>query len=72
MLFRSLDCEVIVQLAEEPLRAFGFKLRADPNAPARKEMFDILRAAFIARQPIRLDYITIGPRVGEIIRVANP
>ena len=67
-----LDCEVIVQLAEEPVRAFGFKLRADPNGPARREMFDMLRAAFIAGRPIRLDYLTIGPRVGEIIRVANP
>lgn len=67
-----LDCEVIVQLAEEPLRAFGFQLRADPNGPARREMFDMLRSAFIAGRPIRLDYVTIGPRAGEIIRVANP
>lgn len=67
-----LDCEVIVKLAEEPLLAFGFQLRADPNAPTRKEMFDLLRSAFIARRQIRLDYVTIGPRVGEIIRVANP
>jgi hypothetical protein len=67
-----LDAEVIVQLAEEPLRAFGFQLRADSNGPTRKEMFDQLRSAFIAGRPIRLDYITIGPRAGEIIRVANP
>jgi hypothetical protein len=67
-----LDCEVIVQLAEEPVRAFGFKLRTDSNEPARREMFDMLRSAFIAGRPIRLDYQTIGPRVGEIIRVANP
>jgi hypothetical protein len=67
-----IDCEVIVQLAGEPLRAFGFQLRADSNAPARREMFDMLRSAFIARRAIRLDYVTIGPRAGEIIRVANP
>jgi hypothetical protein len=67
-----LDVEVIVQLAEEPLRAFGFQLRADVNKPARTEMFDLLRSAFIAGQPIRLDYLTTGPRAGEIIRVANP
>ena len=67
-----LDCEVIVQLAEEPLRAFGFQLRADSNGPARREMFDMLRSAFIAGRPIRLDYVTTGPRAGEIIRVANP
>jgi hypothetical protein len=67
-----LDCEVIVQLAEEPLRSFGFKLRADANQPTRTEMFDLLRSAFIAHRPVRLDYHTIGPRAGEIIRVANP
>jgi hypothetical protein len=67
-----LDSEVIVQLAEEPLRSFGFQLRADQNGPARTDMFDMLRSAFIAGRPIRLDYVTIGPRAGEIIRVANP
>ena len=67
-----LDCEVIVQLAEEPWRAFGFKLRADSNAPTRREMLDMLRSAFIDQRPVRLDYVTIGPRAGEIIRVANP
>ena len=66
-----LDCEVIVLLAEEPVRAFGFKLRADPDEPTRREMFDLLRSAFIAERPVRLDYVTTGPRVGEIIRVAN-
>ncbi len=67
-----LDVEVIMQLAEEPLRAFGFQLRADVNKPACTEMFDLLRSAFIAGRPIRLDYLTTGPRAGEIIRVANP
>lgn len=67
-----LDAEVVVQLAEEPLRAFGFQLRADVNKPARADMFDLLRSAFIAGRPIRLDYLTTGPRAGEIIRVANP
>jgi hypothetical protein len=67
-----LDCEVIVLLAEEPLRALGFQLRADENEPTRTEMFDMLRSAFIANRPVRLDYVTTGPRAGEIIRVANP
>ena len=67
-----LDSEVIVQLAEDPLRSFGFQLRADGNAGTRTEMFDILRSAFIAGRPVRLDYVTTGPRAGEIIRVANP
>jgi hypothetical protein len=67
-----LDAEVIVQLAEDPLRSFGFQLRTDANQPTRTDMFDLLRSAFIANRPIRLDYITTGPRAGEIIRVANP
>jgi hypothetical protein len=66
-----LDCEVIVLLAEEPLRAFGFQLRADSERPTRREMFDLLRSAFVAERPVRLDYVKTGPQVGEIIRVAN-
>jgi hypothetical protein len=67
-----LDCEVIALLAEQPGRAFGFKLRADSERPTRTEMLDELRAAFVAEQPVRLDYVKTGPRVGEIIRVATP
>lgn len=67
-----LDCEVIVLLAEQPYRAFGFRLRADPDEPARREMLDLLRSAFVAGRAVRLDYVKTGPRVGEIIRVANP
>jgi hypothetical protein len=66
-----LDCEVIVLLAEEPARAFGLKLRTDPAEPARAQMFELLRSAFSADRRVRLDYIKTGPRVGEIIRVAN-
>jgi photosystem II stability/assembly factor-like uncharacterized protein len=66
-----LDCEVIVLLSEEPYRAFGFKLRADQEQPTRNEMLDLLRSAFVTQRPVRLDYIKTGPRVGEIIRVAN-
>jgi hypothetical protein len=67
-----LDCEVIVRLAEDPLSAFGFQLRADSDAPTRTEMFDLLRSSFVGERPVRLDYIKTGPQVGEIIRVANP
>jgi hypothetical protein len=66
-----LDCEVIARLAEDPLRAFGFKLRTDENEPARGEMFELLRAAFVADRSIRLDFVKTSPRAGEIIRVAN-
>jgi hypothetical protein len=67
-----LDCEVIVRLAEDPFRAFGFQLRPDAEARTRTEMFDLLRSAFAGDRPVRLDFIKTGPRVGEIIRVANP
>lgn len=61
-----------MRLAEDPFRAFGFQLRADAEAPTRAEMFDLLRSAFVADRPVLLDYVKTGPRVGEIIRVANP
>jgi hypothetical protein len=67
-----LDCEVIALLAEQPGRAFGFKLRAGPEQQTRTEMLDLLRAAFVGERPVRLDYVKTGPRVGEIIRVATP
>jgi hypothetical protein len=67
-----LDCEVIVLLADAPLHAFGFKLRSDPDEPTRREMFDLLRSAFVSERPVRLDYVKTGPQVGEIIRVASP
>lgn len=66
-----LDCEVIALLAEEPLRAFGFKLRADAERPTRWDMFERLRSAFAANRPVRLDYVKTGPGAGEIMRVAN-
>lgn len=66
-----LDCEVIALVAEEPLRSFGFQLRADAEKPARWEMFELLRSAFAANSAVRLDYIKTGPQAGEIIRVAN-
>ncbi len=68
----DLDCEVIVKLAEDPLRAFGLQLRVDDSKAAHQQMFDMLRAAFIANRPARLDYITTGPLAGMILRVANP
>jgi hypothetical protein len=60
-----------VLLAEQPLFAMGFQLRADAEQPTRTEMFDLLRSAFIAGRLVRIDYKTVGPRAGQIIRVAN-
>jgi hypothetical protein len=57
--------------SSEPLRSFGFKLRADAERPARWEMFELLRSAFAADSPVRLDYVKTGPGAGEILRVAN-
>ena len=61
----------LLDLAEEPLRSFGLKLRADAERPVRWEMFELLRSAFAANSPVRLDYVKTGPGAGEIIRVAN-
>jgi hypothetical protein len=66
-----LDVEVVVLIVEQPVLALGFQLRADANEPTRQAMFDLLRSAFIAGRPVRLDYQTVGPSAGEIIRVAN-
>jgi hypothetical protein len=66
-----LDCEVVLLLAEQPLFAMGFQLRADAEQPTRTEMFDLLRSAFVAGRLVRIDYETVGPRAGQIIRVAN-
>lgn len=66
-----LDVEVVVLLAEQPLFGMGFQLRADSEEPTRQGMFDLLRSAFVTGRPVRIDYLTVGPRGGQIIRVAN-
>jgi hypothetical protein len=64
-----LDVEVVVELDTAPGRAFGFRLRADADEPARQAMFARLRDAFNTGTPIALDYVRTRPRNGTVIRV---
>ena len=66
-----LDCEIIVLLAEQPGRAFGFKLRADAEQePGRRCSTSSARRSSLSGL---YDSITSRPApVGEIIRVATP
>jgi len=66
-----LDAEIIVQLAEEPARSFGFQLRNDNNAASHQAMFDALRSALVSGRSVDLDYVAIGPRAGTIVRVSQ-
>jgi hypothetical protein len=66
-----LDAEIVVQLAEEPARSFGFQLRNDNNAASHQAMFDVLRSALVSGRAVDLDYLTVGPRAGTIVRVSQ-
>jgi hypothetical protein len=67
----SINVRFSKQRSVVPNRALRSKLRADAERPARWEMFELLRSAFAADSPIRLDYVKTGPGAGEVIRVAN-
>jgi photosystem II stability/assembly factor-like uncharacterized protein len=64
-----LDAEVIVQLDSEPQKSFGFQLRGGGDEAARKGMLDALRDVFSANSRVRIEYVRVGCRSGEIIRV---
>ena len=66
-----LDGEVVCLLDSIPWLSFGFQLRADGERATRGEMLGLLRAAFVANQPISIDYVRTAPRIGTIIRVAR-
>ena len=67
----QIDAEVIVQLDNEPQRAFGFQLRADGNEAVHRKMLDLLRDAFNRNRPVRLEYVRTGLRNGRIIRTTD-
>ena len=68
-----LDAEVIVQLDTQPGKAFGFKLRDNPDESARRGMLDLLRDAFNNDRTVRIEYIQVaGLNNSKIIRVVNP
>ena len=63
------DAEVIVWLDSQPEKAFALRLRDDGHRPAAEGMLDLLRDAFNAGRPVRLDFIRTGCRIGDIVRV---
>jgi hypothetical protein len=64
-----IDGEVVVRLDTEPLKAFGFPLRADGGEDAHVGMLRLLRSAFVAGARVRIDYERTGLRNGRAIRV---
>ena len=63
-----LDGDCIVTLDTEPGTAFGVALTG-ARAPAGREMFDVLRDAFQAREPVRIEYTATSAVGGSVIRV---
>jgi hypothetical protein len=66
-----LDAEVVVRLDAEPLKAFGFQLRAGRDEAARRGMLDVLRDGFRSDRPVRVEYVRTGFRHNRIIRVTR-
>ena len=50
--------------------SFGFQLREDDEEPTRREMFELLRDAFVKDQPVTIDVRRTAPRAGLILRAA--
>ena len=48
--------------------SFGFQLRADDEEATRREMFELLRGAFVQDRPVTIDVRRTAPRVGLILR----
>lgn len=65
----QLDGEVIVFLDSQPEKAFGFQLRTGADQPVAEGMLDLLRDAFNAGRPVRLEFTRNGCRTGRIVRV---
>lgn len=66
----QIDVEVVVTLQNQPGKAYGFQLRGDGNAQARRAMLDLLRDAFVAGIPVSMDFnITPGKNNGVVLRV---
>ena len=65
----QLDVEVVALLETEPGKSFGFRLRADQDEQARRGMFGQLRQAFNMGSRVRIDYVRVGCRTADIIRV---
>ena len=64
-----LDAEVIVCLESEPEKAFGLRLRDDPNRAEGEGTLRILRDCFNANRLVRLEFVRTGCRTATIVRV---
>lgn len=69
--FDRLETEVVVSVDSAPGRAFGLPLRDDDTAASNRGMFDQLRDAFTAQEPVTLEYRLTGPSNGLIRRVTQ-
>lgn len=65
----QLDVEVVVLFENQPGKSFGFQLRKDSHQSAADGMLELLRTAFNQDEPVRIDYETVGPNSGKILRV---
>jgi hypothetical protein len=63
------DAEVIAWLDTQPEKAFALRLRTDSHRPAAEGMFSLLRDAFRAGRPVRIEFVRTGCRIGDIVRV---
>ena len=66
-----IDADVIVQLDTTPGYSYGFQLRLDGEAAARRGMLDRLRDALRRDTRVRLEYVRTGFRNGLLRRVWN-
>ena len=66
----QIDVEVVVKLANQPDKAFGFQLRDDAQGPVRRAMLDIMRDAFAQNWTVTIDYfLDPGKQNGIVHRV---
>ncbi len=63
------DAEVIVWLDSQPQKAFALRLRPDAHRPVAQCMLSVLRDAFNAGRPVRIEFTRTGCRIGDIVRV---
>lgn len=65
-----IDVEVVVKLAGQEDRAFGFQLRDNDQGPAHRAMLDLIRDAYSAQAPVGIAYEeTPGKKHHLVLRV---
>ena len=63
-----LDAEAIIQLDTKPGHYFGLQLRPDTKEVTNSSSLKLIRTAFEAGLPVRIEYIRNGIHSGRIIR----